>query len=217
VAAPDVDAILEWRSSHLDDNSASVEAWTQFPQVLSRIIGEGGRHQGILDDPEDAIQEAWLVVLQGLWGFPLRDRENLRAWLAVVIRNRLSNLRRREWNRREAPLSAETTSLLVGREEDPATEFARQWVVEAVRAALEEARGHLSETSYRVVRLKWLDGWTTFEIAESLGLSAAQVRDRDRRALPVLGGLLKRRMGSELVGLFGEEFESSRRIGESIS
>jgi RNA polymerase sigma factor (sigma-70 family) len=212
-----LEAFLDWRARRTDDDQGSPVARMWSPDVWPVSLGASLHPRKTRIDPEDAAQEAWVVVLMRLPGFPGRAEGNLRAWLTVVVRNRLANLRRREAVRRQASLAPEVASLLVGHEDDPAVAFAREWIVEAVRAALEEAQSLLPEASYRVVRLKWIEGRTTLEIAEALGLSATQVRDRDRRALPVLGGLLKRRVRAELIGLFGEEFDSSQELGEVAS
>ena len=149
-------------------------------------------------DADDAAQEAWLALADRIRHHrPEEDGRDFPAWSAIVVRNRLANLRRREARRAGVSLSREMADALIGREESPADVHERDRLRGAVRATIEEASGRLSEASHLAVTLRWIEGRTVPEIAEILGMSASQVRDRHRRALPILRLLLIRRFGSE--------------------
>jgi RNA polymerase sigma factor (sigma-70 family) len=144
-------------------------------------------------DRDDASQEAWLVLLARIRQFRADgERGGFPAWASVVVRNHLANLAHHAAGRPEVPLHPDEVGALIGREVDPAEICERIGTCAAVRAALEEARLRLPEASYQIVILRWFEGRTTPEIAAALGLSQAQVRDRHRRALPILRVFLGR-------------------------
>jgi RNA polymerase sigma factor (sigma-70 family) len=161
-----------------------------------------GRPRGWPLDPEDAAQEAWLALIGlspiGPTGDVVAESP---ARLVVAIRNRLVDLARRAGRRQFEALAREEAHALVGREEDPAGAYERNRIRAAVRAVVEEARDRVSEGSHRIVVLRWIEGRTFAEIAEGLGMPVARVRDRHRRAIPVLRALLIRRLGSDPTGL----------------
>jgi DNA-directed RNA polymerase specialized sigma24 family protein len=83
-------------------------------------------------------------------------------------------------------LSTGQQALLPGRESDPLiTEESRE-TRSSVGSLLVDLRADVSRTTYEVVNLKWIDGWSTSMIATELGLTTAQVRSRTHRALKKL-------------------------------
>lgn len=165
-------------------------------------------------DPEDAAQEAWLACLASRPA-PEKALRSLRAWLFVVIHNRLGNLRRRA-NRPDAMPIGLSSDLPPGREDDPAVAYRRGLLAEAIRSALGEAERRLPETTYLAVVLRWVEGRPTAEVAASLGLSEGQVRDRCRRALPELRSIFAGRLGPELLEFAGVGYPTAARAREEV-
>ena len=149
-------------------------------------------------DPEDAAQEGWVTLLCQLQSAnSFYGEEHFRAWLSTVVRNRLANLARRELRRASALLNPEDAAQLVSRDDGPAAYLERHYTLQAVRDALAEARDSLPELSHAAIKLRWLDGKSTRQVAAILGLSQSQVLDRQRRALPALRKILLRRLGAD--------------------
>jgi RNA polymerase sigma factor (sigma-70 family) len=170
-----------------------------FAPILRDLVR---RRPGDALDPEDATQEAWLVLVARVAAVRIDDGEDdLPPQLVVRIRNHLADLRRRARRRVCLPLADDLAEALVGREENPAVAFEQSQAREEVRAALIEAGNRLSRPSLRIVVLRWVEGRTFAEIAEILEMTVDRVRDRHRRALPVLRALLIRRFGADLFGL----------------
>jgi RNA polymerase sigma factor (sigma-70 family) len=192
-------AFLDWRARRLDDDPDLTDAWTWFYRdftPLLRAAVDGSRTN--LLEPEDATQEAWLVLISRfLIDSDGGASDELSAWMVVVIRNRLADLERRAGRRRSEPLGDDEADSLAGREEDPATGYERHRVQEVVRLVLEEARHRVSGPSHRIIVLRWIEGRTFAEIGEILGMPVARVRDRHRRAIPTLRDLLILRFGSD--------------------
>jgi RNA polymerase sigma factor (sigma-70 family) len=158
------------------------------------------RRRGALD-PEDAAQEAWLVLIARAAADRDDDGESdPLPRVVLIVRNHLADLRRRAARRACRPLDEATAGSLIGREEDPAEACERSQAREGVRAALEEAHDRLSGPSHRIVVLRWAEGRTFAEIAELLEMPVARVRDRHRRAIPILRALLIRRFGPDPSG-----------------
>jgi RNA polymerase sigma factor (sigma-70 family) len=192
-------AFFDRRLSRLEPDPDSESDWNHVYHSLGPIldsVARGGR-RGLLE-PDDACQEAWLALIIRIGRYrPGDGGPEFPAWLAVVVRNWLASQERRAARRPRASLGREEAGALVGREEDPADTYERALARAAVRDALAEARDHLPEATYLVVVLRWIEERTTPEIAEALGMTASQVRDRHRRAVPVLRLLLSRRLGGD--------------------
>jgi RNA polymerase sigma factor (sigma-70 family) len=217
VKRPEIDRVpsensstfLNWRARRLDDDPALADAWARFyreyAQLLRVVVGRSRRR---LVDPDDATQEAWLILISR-FSIDLTGEasDEFRAQVVVAIRNHLADLKRRARRRRFEPLVEDEADALVGREEDPATTCDRDLVGTLVCAVLEEARDRVSELSHRIIVLRWLEGRTAAEIAETLGMTVAQVRDRHRRVFPVIRRRLIRRFGADFSWSWAERLD----------
>jgi RNA polymerase sigma factor (sigma-70 family) len=150
--------------------------------------------RGAALDPDEVDQEAWVALLARLgthrqdWG-----RGRFRSWLFVVARNHLSGLGRRAAVRRTSPLAAAAASSIPGTEDDPAVALDRELDRELIRRVLAEFRTQVSEASYRVIHLRWVEGLTISEVAAALRLTPEQVRFRHHRLMKKLRVLAGRR------------------------
>lgn len=143
---------------------------------------------------DEVVQETWVAILRALDRFEARS--SIRTWMVAIMRNIAITHARRE--RRQIPLSAFTEA--VGRSEPavppdrfqgPEGRFPGGWVsfperwdeqperrllasegVEVARRAI----ASLPRTQQVVVALRDLDGWSSEEVADALGITVANQR-----------------------------------------
>jgi RNA polymerase sigma factor (sigma-70 family) len=208
-----VKTLLDRRARRWHDEPGLADAWARFHRdvaPLLRAAARRGRRSAL--DPDDATQEAGLVFLAS--PHPARPRGGAgesRARSSLGLANRLSNLGRRAAWRLGESLADEYAAALMGREEDPAVAYERGRVRMLVREAIEETRRHVPGPSHRVLVLRWIEGLDHAEIAEALGMTASQVHDRHRRAIPVLRSLLVRRFGMRPAGVPATNLDADPR------
>ncbi len=140
---------------------------------------------------EEVVQEAWLGVLHGLDGF--QGRSSLRSWIFGILTNCARSRGVRE--ARSAPFSSFTAP----DEDEPAVDPSRflgadhprwpghwasppeQWAEEklATKETLEfvrQAIAGLPPLQKQVITLRDVEGWTSTETCEALGVSDANQR-----------------------------------------
>ncbi len=140
---------------------------------------------------EEVVQEAWLGVLHGLDGF--QGRSSLRSWIFGILTNCARSRGVRE--ARSAPFSSFTAP----DEDEPAVDPSRflgadhprwpghwasppeQWAEEklANKETLEFVRQAIAElppTQKQVITLRDVEGWTSQETCEAVGVSEANQR-----------------------------------------
>jgi len=140
---------------------------------------------------EEVVQEAWLGVLHGLDGF--QGRSSLRSWIFGILTNCARSRGVRE--ARSAPFSSFTSP----DEDEPAVDPSRflgadhprwpghwasppeQWAEEklATKETVEfvrQAIGGLPPAQKQVITLRDVEGWTSTETCEALGVSEANQR-----------------------------------------
>jgi RNA polymerase sigma-70 factor (ECF subfamily) len=135
---------------------------------------------------EEVVQEAWLAVVAQIDGFD--GRSSVRTWIGAIVVNRAKT--RGERDRRFVPFSA-----LTPEEEGPVeperfsargfwTAPPRPWEAppedivlrkEAV-AQVERAMGDLPPAQRTVVELRDVEGWTSEEVCNVLGVSETNQR-----------------------------------------
>ena len=143
---------------------------------------------------EEVVQETWLAVLQGVHRF--EGRSSLKTWIFRILVNQARSRGVRE--KRSTPVS----SLTAARDEDGAAvgadrfleeghRWAGHWVeppkpwtdVPAeqlmgaeTRAVAEQAMEALPVRQREVIRLRDVEGWSSDEVCEALGISAVNQR-----------------------------------------
>jgi len=140
---------------------------------------------------EEVVQEAWLGVLHGLDGF--QGRSSLRSWIFGILANCARSRGARE--SRSAPFSSFTAP----DEDEPAVDPSRflgadhprwpghwasppeQWAEEklATKETLEFVRGAigaLPPAQRQVITLRDVEGWSSAETCEALGISEGNQR-----------------------------------------
>jgi len=151
-------------------------------------------------DADDCVQEIWAELLEKLGAFrydPRRGR--LEAWLATLVRRKVSRLVRRR--ARGVVLLADPSFSPGSADADPAVAAERRESRRLVRRALAVLRRTVSAENYRIVRLRWMAGRNTREVAESMRMSEEQVRYRLHR----MKGKLRRLMTADGVNARGDD------------
>jgi RNA polymerase sigma-70 factor (ECF subfamily) len=162
-----------------------VRAWS--PGLLRAARG----YVGTEASAQEAVQETWLAVIDGLDRFEGRSR--LRTWVHGILANVAR--RRGAQDRRSVPLSAldggDGPVVDPGRFRAAGEPYAGHWREEAtpqrwgpegqvltreLRAVLAAALELLPERQRAVVVLRDVEGLTTPEVAQVLGLSEGNVR-----------------------------------------
>ncbi len=124
-------------------------------------------------DAQDVYQDVFLRLL-GQAAAPEWAPEHLKAWLLRTALNRCADLHRLRLRRPVVPLE----------------EVAETAAAEDGAAELWEAVGRLPEKLRTAVHLHYAEGYSTQEIAQLLGVPAATIRTRLRRARLTLKNLL---------------------------
>jgi len=158
---------------------------------------------------EEVVQETWLGVLHGLDGF--QGRSSLRSWIFGILANCARSRGTRE--SRSAPFS----SFAGPGEDEPAVDPSRflgadhprwpghwatppeQWAEEklATKETLEFVRRAIADlppVQRQVITLRDVEGWTSAETCEALGISEANQRVLLHRARSKVRGRVEQFM-----------------------
>jgi RNA polymerase sigma-70 factor (ECF subfamily) len=168
------------------------------------------------DVAEEVVQETWMAVLRGVDRF--EGRSSLKTWIFAVLENRARSSGVRE--RRSTPFSSLET--VHGEESGPTVDpdrfhtrdepFAGYWthppsrwsdlpderVLGAeTRAVVDEAIRALPVRQGQVVTLRDIEGWSSAEVCELLGLSEANQRVLLHRARGRVRAALEHHLSEE--------------------
>jgi RNA polymerase sigma-70 factor, ECF subfamily len=197
-AMTDSDILLIQRLQARDTEALAQYLENHRRQLLAYIehqLGTTLRHKV---EPEDLLQETAIQALRYLPETDLSGRDPF-GWLCQLAEQRIIDAHRKLVEsqkrpaEREVPLQAPISSgrgelldLLVVSMTSPSEAFSRD--VRAVR--LHEALNQLPEESRNALRLRYVDGLPTKEIAERLGKSDGSIRVLLTRTLARLHQLL---------------------------
>jgi RNA polymerase sigma-70 factor (ECF subfamily) len=193
---------LECRSRGRDPDGGLTAAWEEFFRIYNPLIGRlTVACQVPRDSHDDCVQQVWVEVVKKLPAFrydPRRGR--LLTWLNRITRGKAIDLRRRRSCRPTHNLTARQQADLPGTETDPAAAYERRRQREAVWFVLGELRSQVSECSYRVLYLRWVEGRTAAETAAAVGLTAPQVWFREYRMKNHFRRLFRQHAGGDRGG-----------------
>lgn len=157
-------------------------------------------------EAEDVVQEAYVRAFTHLDQFEGRAR--FATWLSrIALHEALARVRR---DRRFAALPEEETlsDLPVTTSPGPEDRAANSELAAALAAAVDA----LPESHRAVFVLRQVEGLSTAETAEVLGLSQPNVKVRLHRARAVLRADLERRLGGEVPRLWSFDGERCDRL-----
>lgn len=148
---------------------------------------------GRADDAEDAMQEALLKTYR--YSQRIREPEAFRPWLHRTVKNACMMSRRK---RVHEPKMLESLDAARDRADAPAVDPVdpgrnpEQLAANArLRRQLREALATLPPDSRAIVFLREMQGLSTREVADAMGLSEANVKQRLSRARKALQGVLQ--------------------------
>jgi len=130
---------------------------------------------GDIDLAQEAVQAAWPLVWRKVG--TVRDPEKIRPWLVSVAANEAKQLARRRGRRqiREVQIDTDDLGALVTRRGDPGDRAAEIDLANALAA--------LDETDRTILALRYVAGFSSFEIGDVVGMSGGGVRARTARLL----------------------------------
>jgi len=167
--------------------------------VALRIVGQA-------HDAEEVVQQTFLSVIEKLETF--REESSFYTWVMRIATNHALALLRKRSRRSAVPLveggSAESYA------DVPHPEFIAQWTEtpediasrRETRRLLDEALDELDEKYRLVFVLRDVEGLSTAEAAEALGITPNNVKVRLLRARLMLREKLTRRFGDEATRVF---------------
>ena len=159
------------------------EAWSRFYPVCDGTIRAfAARFFKSANEVDDCAQEVWTDVIRNLPDFSLdQDRGRFSSWLFTIVRNKATDMVRREARRPTEPLTQAAFGQADISSEDPAHSLSRKLDIQAVRDALESLRNSTSEENYQILYLRHVEGRDVAEVAATLGISSHQVWSREHR------------------------------------
>ncbi len=162
------------------------EAYAEFVNIhADRVYGVALRVLGNGGDAEDAVQDAFLAAWKGIRGFD--GRAALSTWLHRIAVNSALAIRRSKTRKREIAMAEITPD----DPDHPAQDRLFDWEDEAAPDPVEQADvarlvwdavGELDDNSRLVLVLRDVEEMPSKEVANTLGVSDASVRQRLHRA-----------------------------------
>ena len=172
---------LNCRATGADATPVARSAWEMFHAWADdRIQKFAGAYRARGVDVEDCAQETWMHVAAQLPDFRLDpSRGKFSTWLYAIVRSKaIDQLRRASrFATTQAPL-AEVTAQSNG----PLDDCIRNESLAAARSAMQKLQPLCSQETYRVLKMRLLEGKEVGEVADVLGLSPSQVWTREHRA-----------------------------------
>jgi RNA polymerase sigma factor (sigma-70 family) len=176
-------AFLECRSRGIEPPPPLVEAWDHFYGFYAPRLQAFLKRAGLTEaDRNDCFQDVWKEVVAGLGRFHHDpSRGLLSTWLMTLARHKAADLNRRRSRHPAERLAEDDAHAPLDPGLDPAAEYERRRTQDQVRRVLADLSGQVSQLSFQVLYLRWIEGWPTTEVADALDLSPRQVRFRTSR------------------------------------
>jgi len=153
------------------------QAWSDCVDLYSPVIYGFARRQGLQDaDAADLVQEVLRSVAKSYSGYD-RQRGRFRSWLMAVVRHRFKDF----WANRGREVAGSGDSRVQGcLEQVSAVDNGEQlWELEyrqsVFRYVAARIRSKFEESTWQAFWLTTVEGKTTREVAQSLGISEGAV------------------------------------------
>jgi len=164
------------------------------------------------DEAEDAMQDAYIQAYRNLGQF--EGRSSLATWLTRIAVNQcLSRLRK---HRHIYPIDAELEKKMIEKIDDARPGPEKQMLSGEVRRVLELAIEQMPARYRSVLVLRDVEGLSTAEAAEALGMSVEAVKVNLHRARTYLRKALKQKGGETLNDLFAFEDPRCNRVVANV-
>jgi RNA polymerase sigma factor (sigma-70 family) len=186
--------LLGWTQEYLRSlveqetpDSMLAAAWDEFYRVYDGLMRRFAFARGLNgSDVDDCLQAVWMEVAARLGSFERPPSQSgLRSWLYMLVRSKAGDLLRRRQRRPAESLDAarEAGHEPADREGDPSRVMERDWERALLETLLEELREEVSDTNWRLLRMRCLEGREVPAVAAELGLTSEQVWYRQRRLM----------------------------------
>lgn len=177
-------------------------------QTLFRTARAILRHDG---EAEDVVQESYLRAYTQLE--QLQDDCNFGAWTSRIVVNLALSRRRTGERRGESTLvGADNVVALPSRRKDPE----EQAVVSELRELLEAAIDELPDGTREVLVLRDVEGLSTNEVADRLGIGESAAKVRLHRGRQAMRTHLEREMGGAIHEVFAFAGDRCDRIVRGV-
>jgi RNA polymerase sigma-70 factor, ECF subfamily len=192
--------------------------WDAFETLVARfqprVFGLAWRILQQREDAEDVTQQTFLSVMEHLDSF--REESSLATWILRIATNHALKLLRKRRGLATVPL--ETLGDSRGGDSDPLPhpDYIAQWHDDPadlaqrseIRQLLNAALAEVDEKHRVVFVLRDIEGFSTQETADALGLSVANVKVRLLRARLQLRERLTRVLGDEASRVMPHQHDS---------
>ena len=181
--------------------------WDAFEQLVARfeprVFGVAWRILQQREDAEDATQQTFLSVMQNLDRF--REESSVATWILRIATNHALKLLRKRRGLATVPLETAGRDSQDDSDPLPHPDYIAQWQGDPadlaqraeIRQLLNEALAEVNEKHRLVFVLRDVEGYSTQETADMLGISVANVKVRLLRARLQLRERLTRTLGDE--------------------
>lgn len=191
-------------NSLIPSDEARIE-WERFYQhcdATIRRFASTFRGRGV--DVDDCTQEVWTDLIGNLPDFKMdATRGQFNSWLYTIVRSKATDILRRQGRRTMTELSPAVMARAVATDVGPSELLDRQSDRESLHKAMAKLQEIASDSSYRVLHLRYIDGWNVQQVADALGFSREQVWVREHR------------MKRKLRDLLSPEFETPGTVNDS--
>jgi RNA polymerase sigma-70 factor (ECF subfamily) len=162
-----------------------VESWREFVTTYGPLIYRFGRRYGLQDaDASDVMQDVLAQVAHAVRSFEYQpELGRFRDWLGTVTRHRL--LRVRQCHDRNPAVPSGGESAILERVAAPGqdAEWTAEFNAHVLQVALERARPHFEDQTWRAFERAWLDDCPAPAVATELGLGVDAVYVAKSRVL----------------------------------
>jgi RNA polymerase sigma-70 factor (ECF subfamily) len=173
------------------------DAWRQFLQVYAPVVYGYARKRGLQDaDAADLMQEVFRSVAASAGRLDYDpERGSFRGWLYTVTRNKLYNFLDRNRNQVRGSGGSGAQELLekqVGREEDGADLWDREYERRLFAWATEQVRDEFQEATWQAFWLTAVEGKSAREAGAATGMSPGAIYVAKSRILARLRQQIRR-------------------------
>jgi len=216
-----IEAVDGWADAELiagalDRNEAAVRALIQrynrrLYRVARSVVGNDA-------EAEDVLQDAYVRAFSALNGY--RGEASLATWLTrIVVNEALQRLRHHKTHQLEAKAPGDLQALaevipfpLHAPLPDPEIIMAQREIC----ALVEQAIDALPQEFRTVLVARTIEGMSTEETADALGLKAETVKTRLHRARQMLRAVLEEHLGSQFPHVFPFDGVRCQRIADTV-
>lgn len=158
------------------------ECWEKFVRLYTPVLGAWANRLGLsASEVEDLLQDVFALLVRKIGLYQPGERGRFRDWLRVVLTNRF-----RERCRKRTPELASVDPVDPRGDDVAAAFWEKEYQQMVVARALEFLRDRFEERVWKAFWLTTVDGRSTTEAADELGMSVGAVYVARSRVLTSL-------------------------------